>query len=265
MKKTGFAFNSGLETGKYNKTIIILLICLGLILLIFVSIMVYINYLRYHQNIIQDFVEEELLNVAHHCMKKKEIKAEIIPSSNLGNEYSINFWLYINDYKDNYGKEKNVISKGLNPRFNPHIILDKVKNDLVIKITLQTKNLNSEEMDKSFSPIDSSNTEIDECRIKNIPLQRWIYINISLHNTTLDVYFDGKLFKTCLLDGFPEPNDGNMILGGNKDGYGFDGYVSRIRWANRNLSPKEIYNKYLEGPKIIEDPLDKLKSSFGLD
>ena len=261
MKKTGFAFNNGLETGKYNKTIIILLICLGLILLIFVSIMVYINYLRYHQHVIQDFVEEELLETAHHCIKKKEIKSSLIPSSNLGNEYSLNFWLYINDYKDNYHIEKNVISKGLTPSFNPHIILDKTSNDLLIRITLQSDNLNSDDIDDSFAP--NSSEDKDYCRIKNIPLQRWVCINISLHNTTLDVYLDGKLFKTCLLDGFPEPNDGNMILGGNKNG--FNGYISRITWANRNLSPKQIYDKYLKGPKIIEDPLDKIKSSFGLD
>mgnify|MGYP001502080837 CR=1 FL=1 len=259
MKKTGLELNSGLESGKYNKTIIILLICLGLILLIFVLIMVYINYLRYHQHVIQDFVEEELLDTSHHCMKKKDIKSSLIPSSNLGNEYSINFWLYINDYNDNYHIEKNVISKGFTPGFNPHIILDKKRNDLLIRITLQNGKSNS----KYDSLPPNSSEDKDDCRIKNIPLQRWVCIHISLHNTTLDVYLDGKLFKTCLLNGFPEPNDGNMILGGNKNG--FNGYVSRITWANRNLSPKQIYDKYLKGPKIIEDPLDKLKLSFGLD
>lgn len=94
MKNSPFSLNTNknLSTDK-NKTLVILLVCLGIILLIFVSIMVYINYMRYHQHVIQNFVEETLLDTSHHCMTNKSIKADKIPSSSLGNEYSLNFWL----------------------------------------------------------------------------------------------------------------------------------------------------------------------------
>ena len=64
-----------------------------------------------------------------------------------------------------------------------------------------------------------------------------------------------------MVNGFPKPNNEPMYFG--FDG-GFDGYVSRITWANKNLSPEEIYSKYEEGPKIIKDAFESVSESLGL-
>tara|TARA_B100000795_G_C22800455_1_gene441608 strand:+ start:3069 stop:3860 length:792 start_codon:yes stop_codon:yes gene_type:complete len=243
----------------------ILLIVLGSILIIFIAIMVYINFKRYNQYKIQDFIEEELLETVHNCKNELlTIPAEKIPSSSLGNEYSINMWLYVNDYGYKYGEPKYVLMKGSTTstsgfynNSNPGMYLDAKKNDLVIDIELQSgTNLSSN------TPSPTDDTSFATCRVPNIPLQRWLCINLSLYNNIMDVYLDGKLFKSCIFNGFPKQNNNPMYFG--FDG-GFDGYVSRITWANKNLSPKQIYSKYEEGPKILEDTMDTIKNKLGLN
>ena len=33
----------------------------------------------------------------------------------------------------------------------------------------------------------------------------------------------------------------------------------QITWANKNLSPEQIYAKYEMGPKILDNPVDTIK------
>ena len=65
-----------------------------------------------------------------------------------------------------------------------------------------------------------------------------------------------------MFNGFPKPNDDSIFMG--FDG-GFAGYVSRLKWANKTLSPEEIYARYEEGPKILNNPFDSLTDSNGED
>lgn len=256
--------NNLLDNSSDSGKITILLVVLAIILVVFIGCMVYINYKKYNQYKVQDFVEAELLEKIHNCKNKLlTIPGNKIPSSSLGNEYSLNLWLYINDYNYKYGETKYVLMKGSSKptngmyhSSNPGIYLDKTKNDLVINIELQ-----SGEEENVLSPASSDDVSFALCRVSNIPLQRWVCLNLSLYNNIMDVYLDGKLYKSCVFNGFPKPNNEPMYLG--FDG-GFDGFVSQIKWANKNLSPEEIYKKYEAGPKILGNPIDSLKSTLGL-
>ena len=259
--------NNLLDNSTDSGRITILLIVLGIILVIFVAIMVYINYVRYNQYKIQDFVEAELIETVLNCKNKLHtIPAGKIPSSSLGNEYSLNMWIYINDYNYKYDEPKYVLMKGstnknsnnnLYNSSNPGIYLDPRKNDLIISIEQQS----GTELGGNSAPSSSDDDKFHTCRVSNIPLQRWVCVNISLYNNIMDIYIDGKLYKSCIMDGFPKPNNEPMYFG--FDG-GFDGFVSRITWANKNLSPEEIYSKYEQGPKILDDPVDSIKKTLGI-
>lgn len=95
--------------------------------------------------------------------------------------------------------------------------------------------------------------------IKNIPIQRWTCFNVSVHDRVVDIYKDGLLYHTEILDNPPKINDYDMVLGNNG---GFNGYLSRIVWSNKALSPGEIYNRYKEGPRISKTVSDSIKGLF---
>jgi hypothetical protein len=99
----------------------------------------------------------------------------------------------------------------------------------------------------------------DECVVKDIPLQKWNHVVVSLYNNNLEVYLDGKLHQVCVLSGYPSVNTNNIHL--NPNG-GFDGFLANIQYANMTLTPSEIYKIYKGGPKVSKNLVDMVKG-FG--
>ena len=85
------------------------------------------------------------------------------------------------------------------------------------------------------------------CEIQDIQLQRWVNINISLSNKILDVFINGNLVKTHIINGYPKPNVGSINI--CKDG-GYNGFLSKLAFTNKALSITEIQHNYKKGPDI---------------
>lgn len=82
-----------------------------------------------------------------------------------------------------------------------------------------------------------------ECSVQNFPLQKWTNVIISQYNSVMDIYVDGKLASSCVLDGFPLVDEESAVL--CPEG-GFDGYVSRLSVYNTSITQdmaREIYHK----------------------
>lgn len=93
------------------------------------------------------------------------------------------------------------------------------------------------------------NTDVNaDCDLKDLPLQRWVHVSIVLWNTTLDMYLNGKLRRSCTLDSVPKINKGDLYI--NQDG-GFKGKLAGLRYYARAVSPEEIYGIYISGHKGI--------------
>ena len=83
----------------------------------------------------------------------------------------------------------------------------------------------------------------DTCSVYNFPLQKWTNVIISQYNSVIDIYVDGKLASSCVLDGFPLIEEASASL--CPDG-GFDGYISRASFYNTSITQdmaREIYYK----------------------
>ena len=93
----------------------------------------------------------------------------------------------------------------------------------------------------------SSNQSQKPCELKLMPLERWNHITINVHGNICDLFFDGKLYRTCVLSAPPILNN-NPIIIGNKGG--FNGYVSNVVWSNKALHPGDIHQRYLRGPRL---------------
>lgn len=100
----------------------------------------------------------------------------------------------------------------------------------------------------------------DHCTIKNVPLQRWTHLVVSIFNNNIEIYKDGKLFNSCALKGYPKPNLGNLHL--CPDG-GFNGYIANLEYSNMSATPSEVYDVYSRGPKLVKDLGDKASDIWG--
>lgn len=183
--------------------------------------------------------------------------------------FMISTWFYVENWGNEISSEKNVlyvstspnsttpadlknkligISSSVealnNPATTPYknlaISLDKYENNLLIDI-------------ETYSDSIENKTTFTRYLIKNIPIQKWNNITLSVDTKTLDVYLDGKLRNSFILHGIYKnkyENNGqkNIYLGNLGDtNVGFEGYITRVRYQPNSINPQEAYNIYKNG------------------
>lgn len=99
----------------------------------------------------------------------------------------------------------------------------------------------------------------DMCMVENIKLQRWTHIVVSVYNNIVDVYCDGKLCKSSVLKGFPQPNTNDLHL--SLDG-GFSGKMAKTNFINAAISQNEAYELYRAGPVYRDGLWDTITGWF---
>jgi hypothetical protein len=211
-----------------------------------------------------NIVTKQFIPYIHDASIQKRISNGSMPSSTSGNEYNINFWIYVNDYGVRRNEDKCILYKGESPTgllndasldstgANPNIICNPsvwlLKNVNTLRVVVG--------LDASTSLCDPLNTlqacqsgelDADMCEIEYVPLQKWIDINITMRNNVLDIFFDGALKKSCILKGPPLVSTGDMLV--CPDG-GFNGYVSNMKFSNKALSVDKIETMYKSGPTL---------------
>ena len=126
-------------TSGYSGTNII-----GIVILIFIIIAIagaaYWLYNYYTSKSFQTSVDSELLPNIKDATSTSNISSSSIPSSSYSNEYSISFWINIQDFNYRYGDEKVILSRGDKGSGNPEILLDKKQNNLIVRVKLQGPN-----------------------------------------------------------------------------------------------------------------------------
>ena len=212
------------------------LIVSGVMIILVVAIIIGLYY--YFQSYsVRGNVTRDFLPFIHDAKIAKRVNQGAIPSSSQGNEYNLNFWVYINDYTYRYNDDKVI----LNRNNNPNVMLSSNTNSLKVLINVED-NLNDIEGEE-----DDEASLINVCEVKDIPLQRWVNVNLSLNNKVMDIFMDGKLSKTCIINGYPKPNIGSMDITPNG---GFNGFISSVRFSNSSLSLSEIGKFYKNGPSL---------------
>ena len=102
------------------------------------------------------------------------------------------------------------------------------------------------------------------CQIDNVPIQSWVNVVISLYVSTLDVYLNGKLVRTCVLPGVPKiDNNVDINVTPNK---GFSGWTSNFKYWGKASNPQEVYNIYKDGfgGSILGNALSKYRLRFSM-
>lgn len=172
---------------------------------------------------------------------QKKIKASSLPTSSGSSSYAYSVWFYVNEWSYRMTEHKVLLTRGtkaqspdLMPIGNPRITLAPYENNLIIDIDSYAGNPTTEQSTPA------------PCIVRNFPLQKWVNLIISLNGRTLDVYIDGKLVRTCILQGVPKVDHAADIY--VTPGGGFSGWTSNFHYMAYPLNPQEAYNIYKKGP-----------------
>lgn len=179
-------------------------------------------------------------------------KQKIIPGSDLkngpSNDYTISVWLYINDWSQGLGDAKVVYTRngGSNadgePIYFPRMELGAFMNTVNFKIA------------QLGTSAEQTATTNFECGVDGVPIQKWTNIVMSINNRAVDIYMDGKLVKTCIMEGLAALPLAETPITLTPAGASFNGKTSRLRYIGHAVSPAEAFNIYMKGYK---------SSSFG--
>ena len=151
-----------------------------------------------------------------------------ITNSTGSSSYAYGIWIFVSNWDSN--KPKTIFKRA---------------NNLTVSLDNTSPKLRA-----TFTMTDDS--EKDVIITDNMPLQKWVYITISVDGQYVDGYIDGKLVKSSrviseeisevFIPKMPT-SAAKMQLGGD----GFDASIARFKhWAHA-VDPQTVWNSYLQG------------------
>jgi hypothetical protein len=82
----------------------------------------------------------------------------------------------------------------------------------------------------------------------NFPIQKWVYVVMSIDNTILDVYLDGKLVKSVVVPQVgPGTTNSVKFNSVTPNTTGWDAYISNFERITTPLDPRTVWDMYMRG------------------
>ena len=192
-----------------------------------------------------------------------------------GGGYTISWWMYINSWDHRAGRAKSVLQV-LDQTMPGNYLFTSMlyPNEAKMMIRIHTGATVSGETDytavSNFNTLMQNGTgattsiEMPICDLQDIDLQRWINITATVNGRIVDVYYDGKLTRSCILPDIPKASESGAqaVVVGNSGGYG--GKVSGIQFMAYPLTPDRIYAIYQAGPRGAAGFLGYIAEKMGI-
>jgi hypothetical protein len=146
-----------------------------------------------------------------------------------GIQFTYDFWILVETYDYKPGEWKHVFHKGNSsgyPNRAPGVWLHPSKNALRFYMNTQESILEYVDVD-------------------NIPARKWMHFSLIIDDKDMDIYVNGYLKTRKKLSSVPKQNNGDFwcnMLGG------FEGFMSKIRYYSRAITPEEILSNVRNGP-----------------
>ena len=159
-----------------------------------------------------------------------------------GIEFTWNVWLYIEDLEYGKGRKKHIFHKGSEkmnssshkhadiafPNNAPGLYLHETENALVVVMN-------------TFDEI------VEQIKVPNIPLNKWINVTIRVKNINLDVYVNNNIVSRHILNSPAKQNYSNVYVNMNN---GFSGHLSNLKYFSRALTGMQIIKLVSDGPNL---------------
>lgn len=254
--------NSFKETSIFTKVFIGVIILIIIAVLIFWIITVFRSKINYNQN--NPILLSGEFNADTSQQPKKTYIIPNLPTPLDGKLFSYSLWINISDYVNKFGHFKNILSRSneqsdinttINPGDNteisqsPGIYLDASATNLLVYTDIVSN--------------DSGFKHDTPCIVPNIPLNKWIHIIYVLNQNSVDLYINGKLERSCVINGIPYIKSMNKLYI-CKDS-GFNGKIAQIQYFTKALSPNDVSQLYYNGQSgsnkfLTIDSSDKLSN-----
>jgi hypothetical protein len=161
-----------------------------------------------------------------------------------GLRYAYGIWIYVNSWDSTYEKT----------------IFERISN---IKLYLDA---NSPTLKCGITTSATTNPVVPVTITDNFPLQKWVYIVVSVDGQYIDTYLDGKLVKSARMvaDGGEIPivdSSSQMILGSANL---WDAHVAKFTHWTEPIDPATVWSNYMSG-NGQNNSLSNAVSSYGVD
>lgn len=171
---------------------------------------------------------------------------KIEPSSLTDSAGSSNFaysvWFYVDDFSYKFGEPKVIFGRMI-PSLRekqqpcPSVVLAPALNNIIVS---QAVYIGLDEV-----PEAGDNYVVNSFTIANVPLQRWVNLLVSVYGRTLDIYLDGKLVRTCVMQGVAKVDPNAPVYITPKGG--FSGWTAKFQYWSDAVDPQKAWNVYKAG------------------
>jgi hypothetical protein len=204
-----------------------------------------------------------------------------------GGDYTFSWWMYINAWdnaKTNVIKpvicisDPNVSSLQMGKDASYLMTTFLYPNETKLGIRFQTKPTDTDQLtwmnnftDAATNPAIAAQSVSKKshhpvCDISDIDMQRWINITCVVSGRVVDVYYDGKLNRSCVLSAPVMGSSGNSPQYANTSiAGGFNGYLNSMFFAGKALTPDRIYALYQAGPGGQNEWVSSVLPSIGIN
>jgi hypothetical protein len=158
--------------------------------------------------------------------------------------FSWSMWLYVKEYTTKYGEKKHVLVAKTGTKMQMEIYLDENVNDLIVDMNVHHSNT------VGFKKVTT--------KVENFPIQKWTHLLVSYRNRAMDIYLDGKIVKTKVLNDvlYSESGEQLQVVLNPVSDYqittplgkaGFNGFLGTLQHFTYAVQPEESYAIYKAG------------------
>ena len=163
--------------------------------------------------------------------------------------FSYGIWVYINTWDST--QTKNIFyrqNSTTTSKYDIRLYLDKTSPTLSCDFYTQQTN--------STTGASAPATETVAITT-NFPIQKWVYIIVSVDGKLVDTYVDGKLITSQELTALPYVSDTDIYVGT------FKAYAAQFQRWTTPMDPQTAWKNYMSGNG--GSALTKMFSSYGID
>jgi hypothetical protein len=163
--------------------------------------------------------------------------------------FSYGIWVYINTWDSS--QTKNIFyrqNSTTSTKYDIRVYLDKTSPTLSCDFYTQQINSTTGASDPGTETVAITS---------NFPIQKWVYIIVSVDSKLVDTYIDGKLITSQELKALPYVSDTDIFVGN------FKAYAAQFQRWTSPMDPQPAWKNYMSGNG--GSALTKMFSSYGID